>query len=560
MKFVTKEPINKGWSSDKKYCVTDENGTQYLLRVSDMAQHETKQSEFNMMKQVASFGVPMCQPIEFGTCEDGVYSIQSWIDGEDAEQVMSSYSDTEQYVYGLEAGRILRKIHSIPAPATQEDWEIRFNRKMDYKIKKYGECPIKYENGQAFIDYINENRHLLKNRPQVYQHGDYHIGNMMIDRGGQLHSIDFNRNDYGDPWEEFNRIVWCAQKAPLFASGMVNGYFDDNVPMEFWRLLALYISSNTLSSVYWAIPFGQDEVNTMLNQAKEVLSWYDNMRNPVPTWYFKGYYLQYIDGIPFKLKSAFDFSFIKEYGTVFKVYDDQDSGNICFGTEKDGKRYFVKFAGAPTEQFGGDPADAISRLKATLPIYSDLKHENLIELIEAKEIGDGFAMVFKWADGDCMGRMYPAAHRRFMQLPVNDRLAVFSDILSFLECVALRKYVAIDFYDGSIMYDFANGKTTICDIDLFRKQPCVNDMGRMWGSSRFQSPEEYQLGAAIDEVTNVYTLGATAFALFGEYNRTREKWQLSDKLFEIATRAVSDDRANRQQTIRQFTAEWEAAQ
>ena len=285
MNFVTKEPINKGWSSDKKYCVTDENGTRYLLRVSDIAQHDTKQSEFNMMKQVASFGVPMCQPIEFGTCEDGVYSIQSWIDGEDAEQVMSGYSDTEQYVYGLEAGRILRKIHSIPAPATQEDWEIRFNRKMDYKIKKYGECPIKYENGQAFIDYINENRHLLKNRPQVYQHGDYHIGNMMIDRGGQLHVIDFNRNDYGDPWEEFNRIVWCAQKAPLFASGMVNGYFDNNVPMEFWRLLALYISSNTLSSVYWAIPFGQDEVNTMLNQAKEVLSWYDNMRNPVPIWY-----------------------------------------------------------------------------------------------------------------------------------------------------------------------------------------------------------------------------------------------------------------------------------
>ena len=31
MNFVTKEPINKGWSSDKKYCVTDENGTRYLF-------------------------------------------------------------------------------------------------------------------------------------------------------------------------------------------------------------------------------------------------------------------------------------------------------------------------------------------------------------------------------------------------------------------------------------------------------------------------------------------------------------------------------------------------
>ncbi|BDF44626.1 hypothetical protein CE91St56_17490 [Lachnospiraceae bacterium] len=80
------------------------------------------------------------------------------------------------------------------------------------------------------------------------------------------------------------------------------------------------------------------------------------------------------------------------------------------------------------------------------------------------------------------------------------------------------------------------------------------------GSSRFQSPVEYQLGADIDEITNVYTLGATAFALFDGYNRARDKWQLSDKLFEIATRAVSDDRTKRQQPIRQCTAEWEAAQ
>lgn len=288
MQFKTKEPINKGWSSDQKFCVADENGTRYLLRVSDIALRDKKQAEYHMMERVAALGVPMCRPVAFGVCADGVYSIQSWIDGEDAEAVIPGCSDAEQYAYGLEAGRILRRIHTIPAPAAQEDWESRFNRKMDYKIKKYGECPVKYENGQAFIDYINENRHLLKGRPQVYQHGDYHIGNMMMDRNGQLHVIDFDRSDYGDPWEEFNRIVWCAQKSPLFASGMVNGYFDDDVPMAFWRLLALYIASNTLSSVYWAIPFGQDEVNTMLNQAEEVLSWYDNMRSPVPAWYCKG--------------------------------------------------------------------------------------------------------------------------------------------------------------------------------------------------------------------------------------------------------------------------------
>lgn len=285
IEFTSKEPIAKGWSGDKKYCITDSDGIKYLLRISPVEQYDRKKNEFEMMKRVVTLGVPMCQPIEFGTCVEGVYSIQSWINGKDAEDVIPTLSDTEQYVYGFEAGRILKIIHSIPAPTKQEDWETRFNRKIDRKIKMYNDCSQKYQNGQAFIDYINANRHLLKDRPQCYQHGDYHIGNMMVDKEDKLQIIDFDRDDFGDPWEEFNRIVWCAQKAPLFASGMVNGYFDHNIPYEFWRLLALYIASNTLSSIPWAIPFGQTEIDTMQKQAHEVLHWYDNMKNPVPLWY-----------------------------------------------------------------------------------------------------------------------------------------------------------------------------------------------------------------------------------------------------------------------------------
>jgi aminoglycoside phosphotransferase (APT) family kinase protein len=281
----SKIPITKGWSGDKKYCVTSEDGTKHLLRISPAEQLDRKKLTFNMMEKVVALGVPMCQPVEFGVCEEGVYSLQSWIDGEDGEDLIPLMSTTKQYTYGLDAGRILRQIHSLPAPAIEDDWETKFNCKIDRKIKMYNECHIKYENGQAFIDYINANRHLLKGRPQCYQHGDYHIGNMMIDSNGNLQIIDFDRDDYGDPWEEFNRIVWCAQASPSFATGMVKGYFNDDVPMNFWRLLALYISSNTLSSVPWAIPFGQDEIDTMINQANDVLNWYDDMKNPVPTWY-----------------------------------------------------------------------------------------------------------------------------------------------------------------------------------------------------------------------------------------------------------------------------------
>ncbi len=285
MEFITKEIINKGWSSDKKYCATGTDGKKYLLRVSDIKEYERKKSEFELMQKIASLGVPMCLPLEFGTFDGEVYSVQSFIDGDDAENVVPTFDKEKQYEYGFKSGKILKTIHSVPAPDNAPDWERRFNSKIDKKINLYQDCPLKYENGELFINFIEKNRHLLKNRPQVYQHGDYHIGNMMIDSCGMLYIIDFNRSDYGDPWEEFNRIVWCAQKTPYFASGMVDGYFDKKVPIEFWKLLALYISSNTLSSLPWAIPFGEGEIKTMTNQAREVLSWYSSMQKYIPSWY-----------------------------------------------------------------------------------------------------------------------------------------------------------------------------------------------------------------------------------------------------------------------------------
>ena len=285
MRYITKEPITEGWSDDRKYRVTDENGTRFLLRISDTAKYERKRNEFELMRRAAALGIPMCLPVEFGTCGEGVYSVQSWIDGKSAEDLIPALSDGEQYGYGLDAGRILRKLHSFPAPPEQEDWAVRFNRKIDKKIANYRKCPVKCPDGQAFIDCVNAGRDLLSGRPQVWQHGDYHIGNMLIDGAGKLYIIDFDRSDFGDPWEEFNRIVWCAQRSPLFASGMVDGYFDGDVPRDFWKLLALYISSNTLSSVYWAVPYGETEVRTMLDQAEEVLGWYDGMTKTVPSWY-----------------------------------------------------------------------------------------------------------------------------------------------------------------------------------------------------------------------------------------------------------------------------------
>ena len=266
---------------------------------------------------------------------------------------------------------------------------------------------------------------------------------------------------------------------------------------------------------------------------------------------------QQLDGIPFRLKEPFDFGFVSRWGRVFQVFDDQDSGNICFGTEQNGERFFLKFAGAPTARYQGDPADAVERLRYAAGVYRDLKHPALIELLDTVETEGGFLTVFRWTDGVCMGKQYPESRKQFFTLPMEKREQVFADILDFHLMAAARGYVAVDFYDGSILYDFKQQKTVLCDIDLYQKRPFVNEMGRLWGSSRFMSPEEWEKGAEIDEISNVFLMGSVAFALFGgELDHAREKWMLDDRRYEVALRAVSPLRAQRFASLKELQTAW----
>jgi len=268
------------------------------------------------------------------------------------------------------------------------------------------------------------------------------------------------------------------------------------------------------------------------------------------------YITQRVDGVAFRLGAPFDFGFLRRYGTVFKVFDDQDSGNVCFGVMGDGGgRYFVKFAGASASEYLGTPADAVAGLRAAVGVYQDLAHPSLIKLVRHEAIGGGYVLVFDWVDAICAHQAFPEDHRRFRALPPAVFDQVFREVLEFHVHVAARGYVAIDFYDGSILWDEAAQRTIICDIDFYRRLPATGSVD-LWGSPRFISPEEHTDGALVDEVTNVYTMGATAFCLFAAGDRSREAWPLSDAQYAVVSKAVSRDRGLRQQSIQELLDDW----
>ena len=120
---------------------------------------------------------------------------------------------------------------------------------------------------------------------------------MIITEDESIGIIDFNRFDYGDPWEEFNRITWCVDVSPEFASGRINGYFDNKVPLDFFKLLGLYIGSNQLSSLPWSMNFGQKQIDIMLNQVRNVLMHYNNFKNIIPSWYIEKEYWRFYGSV-----------------------------------------------------------------------------------------------------------------------------------------------------------------------------------------------------------------------------------------------------------------------
>ena len=293
-----------------------------------------------------------------------------------------------------------------------------------------------------------------------------------------------------------------------------------------------------------------------------------------------------LDDIEFRLQELHDFTWLKRYGTAFQAIDETGSGCICIGMQKDGKKYFCKIVGVNTLEADVTPEDSVQILKQAVAIYRDLEHPNLIKLVEAYDYEKFYVAVFEWSDGECLfdhwnfekyqrNPLLKSPKQRFGELPIYKKMKCVDVLFSFLQSVNERGYVAVDFYDGSIMYDFENDVTTICDIDLFKKAPVINDLGEDWfGTKRLKAPEEYKEESVIDERTNIFTLGALIFEFFGNYSpeeigkRYRDNqflpcaysdWQLNEASYQVAVKAVSLDREERYLTFEEFHEDWKKA-
>ena len=279
------EPVNKGWSSDRKYRIQTIDGRTLLLRLSEISKLDAKRKEFEIIKKYACLGFPMSQPIEFGVQDEQVYMLLSWIDGTDLESVLSQFSEAEQYRLGREAGTILKKLHSIPVDPADQPRQTKRERRL-WQLAQYEQSALRLDGDETAVQYVKDNIGLIWTQPPVYQHGDFHPGNLILQVDGRIGVIDFNRWEVGDPWEEFYKLQSFGRELSVpYCVGEIDAYFDGNPPEDFWRTMAVYVAWSSLFSIKWAEPFGPAEIDGMVRRCKAAFADYDGFRRFIPKWY-----------------------------------------------------------------------------------------------------------------------------------------------------------------------------------------------------------------------------------------------------------------------------------
>ncbi|MBW7477332.1 aminoglycoside phosphotransferase family protein [Paenibacillus oenotherae] len=284
------ERIHKGYSSDEKYIVHDSDGApQYILRTYSIDHDKDKRVEFSTLKLMEVHNVKCSRPIEIGLLPEQAlgYMIVSFIEGNEASEELPLLTEEEQFKIGVQSGLELKKIHQIICPDNMKPWDERMLAKHHRYRMKYANCGVAINNDVRLLSFIDDKLDLMKGRPNIFQHDDYHVGNLIVRDGNLSGIIDFNRYDWGDPIHEFVKVGMFSSEISIpFSVGQIRRYNNDIEPGdEFWQLYSLYLAMTLISSVVWILKAKPDELDSMLMKIQRVMDDHDDFELIVPKWY-----------------------------------------------------------------------------------------------------------------------------------------------------------------------------------------------------------------------------------------------------------------------------------
>ena len=283
------EFLDKGFSDDRKYILSEGGEPTYLLRISSIENLSRRRSDFELLQTHHSRGVRCSPPFEFGIDEQSrlCYALLGYVPGESGSDALPKLPDSVQYEIGIDAGRELWAMHQLEHPTGFPDWFEARVAKYESKVAQARAIGLTFRGQSKIEQYIEANFSLLRESEVRFQHDDFHPDNLII-RGGKLQGvIDFNRCDWGDPLEDFYKVPWFTTMVSIpFARGQVEGYLGVASPDRFWQRYNLLVALNLHGSLVYA--HHAERMEWWPERLDRIVSEHDFRTNGPPRWFVDG--------------------------------------------------------------------------------------------------------------------------------------------------------------------------------------------------------------------------------------------------------------------------------
>ncbi|MFF4648051.1 serine/threonine protein kinase [Streptomyces sp. NPDC001389] len=213
-------------------------------------------------------------------------------------------------------------------------------------------------------------------------------------------------------------------------------------------------------------------------------------------------------------------------------------------------------------------ATGICSLRRAISVHQAVSHPAIAPLVHSFTTDEGLALVYPWVRGEVLyhptrsrhgGRATPGSPMaRFRALPIVQIQAALESVLSAHLAVERAGLVAVDFYDGCMLYDFGEHRMRLCDLDEYRQGSFTLEADRLPGSTRYMAPEEFSRGSLIDIRTTVFNLGR-ALRLLLDAGDDETRWRGTPAQLAVIERATAPEPERRWPSVRSLTDGWHAA-
>ncbi len=282
-KCISFQLIDEGFSDDEKWCVDQK----YLLRISPTSDSGKLVEQAKLTNAAHALDARIPYVYDVGVYENKAYMILDYMIGENGYVALPKNNPKVQYEIGLQVGNALKNIHSITAPKEYLSWEETWRGRFDNQKARFEEIVSRHPNYESILPFIQDNLHLLKNRPSCVQHYDFHPGNIIIHEARFTGLIDMQKIRYADPINEFYKMEYFnVQVSRAYACGVVDGYHDKKrIPNSFWELHRLYAAMHLVFAEVWGHEGGMDQKERFQTYTLFTIDQFDKFKLLIPKWY-----------------------------------------------------------------------------------------------------------------------------------------------------------------------------------------------------------------------------------------------------------------------------------